>query len=248
MRWNLNKNITMIPVLALFVAVHSGAVGGEKSSGAAQNSATAKATAAASPQTFLSEQFAKFFGKKSTKKTASAKQAKPSSTSPEKDKQSKDSVAAPKDEWLEKKVSDDASSVPVVPATVSSAYVPPPPAVDLPPQVTQIRQEVQRVLQLNAQIKNLQGSQVVQVQRIQEQARMHQRILNKIETTPTVFSTGKGAEKEVLLAQEKLRIINNETQRNQAILRDLQKTSQMAKKPESVTAYPTAVQLPVKQN
>ena len=241
MRWNLNKNITMIPVLALFVAVHSGAVGGEKSSGAAQNSATAKATAAASPQTFLSEQFAKFFGKKSTKKTASAKQAKPSSTSPEKDKQSKDSVAAPKDEWLEKKVSDDASSVPVVPDGFS--YVPPPRLLIFPAD------------------KPPGGSEGIAGTHRSKSARQSgpgsaysgagshaSRILNKIETTPTVFSTGKGAEKEVLLAQEKLRIINNETQRNQAILRDLQKTSQMAKKPESVTAYPTAVQLPVKQN
>ncbi len=235
-------------VLTLFVAVHLGAVGGEKSSGAVQDSATAKVDAATSPQTFFSEQFAKFFGKKSTKKAAPARQVKSSSTSSEKEKRSEGSAAVSKDEWLEKKVSDGASSVPVVPATVSSAYVPPPPAVDLPPQVTQIRQEVQRVLQLNAQIKNLQGNQVAQVQRIQEQARMHQKILNKIETTPAVFSTGKGAEKEVLLAQEKLRIINNETQRNQAILRDLQKTSQMAKKPETVTAYSTAVQLPVKQN
>jgi hypothetical protein len=245
MRWNLNKNIVTIPVLALSVAVHLGAMGGEKSSGVAQDSATTKVTAATSPQTFLSEQLAKFFGKKSTKKTTSAKQVKSSSTSAEKDEKSKGSSTAQKDKWQEKKISEDTSSIPT---TVSSAYVPPPPAVDLPPQVTQIRQEVQRVLQLNAQIKNLQGNQVAQVQRIQEQARMHQRILNKIETTPAVLPAGKGAEKEVLLAQEKLRIINTETQRNQAILRDLQQTSRIAKKPESVTVYPIAVQSPVKQN
>ncbi len=116
---------------------------------------------------------------------------------------------------------------PVIPRayTVPKVYkpaglaVPPPPV----PQVAipQIRQEIQKILELNNQIKAVQGGRAVQFQRVQEQARIHQQILNQIEASPeNTKSSGKSKtpSKAALLAQEKLRIIHEETQRNTALL------------------------------
>ncbi len=84
--------------------------------------------------------------------------------------------------------------------------------------MTQIRQEVQRILELNAKVKSLQGDQTAQLQRIQEQARIHQRVLDQLEASQSLQDSRKAPSKEALLAQEKLRIIHEETIRNRDIL------------------------------
>lgn len=95
--------------------------------------------------------------------------------------------------------------------------VPPPiPRVE----VMKVRQEVQKIIELNKKIKDVQGGSSIQFQRVQEQARIHQKILAKIEASPE-GQTGlasKTPSKEAFLAQEKLRIIHEETQRNAALL------------------------------
>jgi hypothetical protein len=109
-------------------------------------------------------------------------------------------------------------NVPKVYKTAKIA-VPAPPASRV--SVPQVRQEIQRIFELNKQIKTVQGGRAGQLRRVQEQARIHQRVLDKIEA-----ASGGGAEpaasktpgKEKLLNQEKLRIIHEETQRNTALL------------------------------
>jgi len=91
-------------------------------------------------------------------------------------------------------------------------YVPPPPTPRA--SVPQIRQEIQKIFELNNKIKNVQSGRSIQLQRVQEQARIHQKILNELEVSQKQTAGQKSSEKNTLLAQEKLRIIHEETQRN----------------------------------
>jgi hypothetical protein len=94
---------------------------------------------------------------------------------------------------------------------------PPVPRVSVP----QVRQEIQKILELNKQIQAVQGGRAGQLRRVQEQARIHQKVLDKIEAASgggTEPAASKTPGKETLLNQEKLRIIHEETQRNTALL------------------------------
>ncbi len=98
--------------------------------------------------------------------------------------------------------------------------VPPPKAAE-----PQIRQEIQKILDLDKKIKSLQVNKSAQLQRIQEQARIHQRILGELEASKKTDPSKKPLDKESLLAQEKLRIIRDETQRNSKMVDEIQKKS-----------------------
>ena len=102
---------------------------------------------------------------------------------------------------------------------VKPGYVPPPPMPR--PSVPQIRQEIQQILDLNKLIKSVQVGRSVQLQRVQEQARIHQKILNELEVVQKQTDGQKAFSKSALLAQEKLRIIHEETQRNAKMMEDL---------------------------
>lgn len=105
---------------------------------------------------------------------------------------------------------------------VKPVHVTPPPKTGSP----QIRQEIQRILDLDQKIRNLKTNRTAQLQRIQEQARIHQRILNELETSRKTVAVGlKPPDKGVLLAQEKLRIIRETTLRNAKVVNELQKKS-----------------------
>jgi len=110
-----------------------------------------------------------------------------------------------------------ARAVNVVP--LKPGYVPPPPIPRA--SVPEIRQEIQKILDLNNKIKNLQSGRAVQLQRVQEQARIHQKILNELEASQKQTEGQKVSAKTALLAQEKLRIIHEETQRNSQAINDL---------------------------
>ena len=98
--------------------------------------------------------------------------------------------------------------------------VPHPPSPQVP--VPELRQEIQRVLDMNKRIQTLQGGSAAQLQRVQEQARIHQRILNQLESSAASKDrSGKNPEKDVLLAQEKMRIIYEETRSNRAMFEEV---------------------------
>lgn len=91
-------------------------------------------------------------------------------------------------------------------------YVPPPPVPRA--SVSQIRQEIQKIFELNTRIKSVESGRLLQLQRVQDQARIHQRILNELDATQKHAEGQKASAKSALLAQEKLRIIHEETLRN----------------------------------
>ncbi|HNX68572.1 MAG TPA: hypothetical protein PLL75_05070 [Candidatus Omnitrophota bacterium] len=120
-----------------------------------------------------------------------------------------------------------------LPKPVKATYVVPPPVPRV--QVPQIRQEIQKVLELNKKIQSVQSGRVGQVQRIQEQARIHQRILDAIEASQKKGSPNTAPQKSDLLSQEKLRIIHEETQRNEKMIQEIKNKSAAAEQtsPES---------------
>ncbi len=105
-------------------------------------------------------------------------------------------------------------------SSLKQSYVPPPPVPRA--SVPQIRQEIQKILELNQKIKSVQGGRSVQLQRVQEQARIHQKILNELEASQKPDADQKNPAKSAILAQEKLRIIHEETQRNAQMVSELE--------------------------
>ena len=103
---------------------------------------------------------------------------------------------------------------------VKPGYVPPPPVPRT--SASQIRQEIQKILDLDKKIRSVQSGRSSQLQQVQEQARIHQKILNELETSQKQVSSQKVPTKNALLAQEKLRIIHEETQRNVQMIDELE--------------------------
>ena len=101
-----------------------------------------------------------------------------------------------------------------------------PPRAVIPPPVSRvsipkIRQDIQRILEINKQIRSIQSVRALQFGRTQEQARVHQGVLDKAAAQPEAVpasSNSQASSKESILAQEKLRISHEEAQRNSALL------------------------------
>ncbi len=160
-------------------------------------------------------QLADFIGKKARQGAVSKSTAKATQAS----KPMAEDVAATKAPNTGTKPTLTASSAL---SSGKSAYVPPPPTASAP----QIRQEIQKIIELNNRIKKLQAGKTAQLQRIQEQARIHQKILDELEKSKVQKTELKTTDKEALLAQEKLRIIHEETQKNAQSLQALKDQSQ----------------------
>jgi hypothetical protein len=79
-------------------------------------------------------------------------------------------------------------------------------------------------MQLNEKINQTHASRSAQLLTIQEQAVIHQRILSNIEQLSDTQSKAMPS-REALLAQEKLRVIREETLRNKKALEKIQLTS-----------------------
>lgn len=104
-------------------------------------------------------------------------------------------------------------------ARIKPGYVVPPPTPSA--SVFQIRREIQKIFDLNKKIKDAQNGRSLQLQHVQEQAHIHQKILEELEVSQKLLNGQKVSTKSALLAQEKLRIIHEETRRNAQMIQDL---------------------------
>ena len=177
-------------------------------------------SAAASPQAF-GAQIAKFLGGKTGRELMSEK--KGNGTTVESDPSVKPAPASSSTQKA-------SAAKPVV--------VPPPPAARA--SVPQIRQEIQKILDLNKKIKSVQSGSAAQFQRVQEQARIHQKILTEIEVSQKKALAQKVPTKNAFLAQEKLRIIHTETQRNAKMVPILKNAPAKALSVETLKANTSA--------
>lgn len=107
------------------------------------------------------------------------------------------------------------SSASQVPKSIPAA----PRSGDQDKVIQEIRSELQSVMDLNEKISGVQQSKSAQILRIQEQAEIHQKILSEIQKV-SPQSSSQMPSRETLLAQEKLRIIREETLRNKKLLED----------------------------
>lgn len=181
------------------------------------------------PASLGSEIVKRITSKKTTQTTTKTTVSKKTS---EKQAGNKKSKSAPlqKNEQATTKVSGAAvtsfktplikSTPPMIKTPVSrpaKVYMPPPAPILTVPQ---IRQEVQKIIDLNKQIQNVQAGKTIRFQRIQTQALVHQKILNELETQQKKEAGQKPPQKESLIAQEKLRIIQEETERNAQMMKE----------------------------
>jgi len=230
----------------ILVLVHYGASAPRQSdagdaAGNPKKSGSQKASV--SPQGFMADQILKFFGHKTGKELMEEKKNKESEVQWTLSKggggaSGVPGLAAKSMAPAVSTIKAPARAVPIAPAQSKGAMVVPTSPISnvqeikklatiVPPPaspivVPQVRQEIQNIFALNKKIQTVQSGSSAQLQRIQEQARIHQEILNQLETSAqNPESVKKVSSKEALLAQEKLRIIHEETQRNNMIIEDL---------------------------
>ena len=199
----LSLGFALLFLLQLGVSAPQSSVDSKQSPSAPKGSKMQKSLSAVATPQALGDQIVKFFGRKTGKELMMEKAGNVAGAG-----------AAATQVFAGKPSVRTATAVPVKPG-----YVPPPPTPRV--SVSQIRQEIQKILDLNKKIKNVQSGRSVQFQRVQEQARIHQRILNELEASQKQANGQRAFSKNALLAQEKLRIIHEETQRNAQAIADL---------------------------
>ncbi|HCM43042.1 MAG TPA: hypothetical protein DIS66_07015 [Candidatus Omnitrophica bacterium] len=133
--------------------------------------------------------------------------------------------------FIVKKPANSAKAPPAKAESVSAPAVSKNIAIPQPPNdasskqaIDEIRRELQSVMALNEKINQTHSSKAAQLLKIQEQAVIHQRILANIEQMSSM-PTKSMPSREALLAQEKLRIIREETLRNKKTLEKIQPAS-----------------------
>lgn len=90
------------------------------------------------------------------------------------------------------------------------------------PAVLRLQQQINEILMLNESIKEQFKAQSAEIQRISKIARLHKKILEDLTVPPNKERELKLSDAEEILRQEKLRLIQKETERNKAFLDNLQ--------------------------
>lgn len=111
-----------------------------------------------------------------------------------------------------------------IPQAVNSPLKP----VNLPPSLPQvtledslrIQRQISEMIKVHEQLKLRYQSQAAEIQRIAEQAKIHQRILQDLEKQRRVTAK-ETLDAQEILRQEKIRMIIQETQKNQSYLNGL---------------------------
>ncbi len=151
------------------------------------------------------------------------------------------------DEGAEQTGVPEAKAVPVLPPltpsvkpirpitiypTVQKVYKPiqkpiqviPPPVPAAAPSIDRIRQQISDIIRINEELKMRNQGQIAEIQRISDQARVHQQILASLEATPSGEKKElKSSDAEAILKQEKIRLIGDETEKNHQLMDKLKK-------------------------
>ena len=96
------------------------------------------------------------------------------------------------------------------------------------PTIAEIQQELQNIVQIHQTLQTQQYGQVRELQRIREQTKAHQQILKDLSPAPKIPKTAKetvarSPDMEEILRLEKIRLIQEQTRQNKAILEGIQK-------------------------
>lgn len=86
-------------------------------------------------------------------------------------------------------------------------------------EVVKIQKQINEIIETNEKFKSLQQSQTDQIRQITEQAQMHRRMLQDLEEkNKSPQQDLKKDDVDEILRQEKMRIIENETEKNKLLL------------------------------
>jgi len=88
-------------------------------------------------------------------------------------------------------------------------------------EVVKIQKQINEIIETNEKFKSLQQSQTDQIRQITEQAQMHRRMLQDLEEKNKSPQSLKTDDVDEILRQEKMRIIENETEQNKLLLDQL---------------------------
>ncbi len=92
--------------------------------------------------------------------------------------------------------------------------------------VKKIQDQIQNMIKVNEALKVRYANQAAKIQRISEQARIHERILKQLAAVDSRKSARGAMDAQEILKQEKIRLITEQTKRNQEILDNLQREKQ----------------------
>lgn len=85
-------------------------------------------------------------------------------------------------------------------------------------EVVKIQKQINEIIKANEKFKSLQQTQTEQIRQITEQAQMHRRMLQDLEEKNREPQELKVSDVDEILRQEKMRIIENETEKNKLLL------------------------------
>lgn len=238
--------------VALLFILQIGASVPEKSADSNQNTTSSNVSsdnatfsAMTTPQS-VGDQIAKYFGRKTGKELMAKKSGISETMQKKSSTPMKSSLEKSRSESNSKRQVSPKTTFPkVVSRSMQPGYVVPPPPV-IAPVVPKMRQEIQRILDLNKRIQNLQGTRVKQIQQVRDQAKAHQQILTGLERVQTVQPSAKIPTKLSILGQEKLRVRHEQSKHNIPITAPMaggpSKTAAVIETPAKKAAGPQAVE------
>ena len=89
-----------------------------------------------------------------------------------------------------------------------------------------VQKQIQEIIRLNEKMQTQHREQAAELQRIQEQASIHKKILADLEKARSVRAIAVPPDQTELLRQEKLRLIRQQTQENYRFLSHLKESNQ----------------------
>ena len=92
-----------------------------------------------------------------------------------------------------------------------------PVALSQDPEIIRIRKQIQDIIKINEGLKATYASQAAEIQKVSEQAKIHQRILQDLEAARAQQQMASPSS-EAYLNQEKIRLIQKETEKNRKFL------------------------------
>ncbi len=127
------------------------------------------------------------------------------------------------------------AGLPQIPKTNYSSELPGVPTGAIPvksgevagvdPDIARIQKQIQEIMKINESLKTNFSGQAAEIQKISDQAKIHGEILKDLDSSKKL---AEEANAEQYLNQEKLRLIQEETEKNQKYLEDLNKQKETA--------------------
>lgn len=91
-------------------------------------------------------------------------------------------------------------------------------------EVAQIQERISNIIKVNDSLKSRYKEQAKDIEQISVQAKVHQKLLTELKTPPTSSTVYPAQDATEMLRQEKIRLIQEQTQKNQDFLETLNRT------------------------